>query len=549
MFVPNGFVGRFNGGIPVIVLAAVTLLTSQKMEPYRRALEKPVASMESCFSPSRVDSRRSPHWHIDFFLEYYSELSKKSKSGKPLWERKEKIFDWMGEKWHLGWATGWATSGDMLNDNGYRGQTIRQENRIRNDDYDIPFFRDSQMNPDDPREHRWRLIERMDGSEFRFLNDVTKCHEKAFQNGSIGSVEHLQERMASLLRTCDFMDHVKAQIHAEFGSLSFNLQDVRSLARTNKEIGEDLKKVISSKLLEETTTSQKLGDLFFPTILQAQEDSSTTSIDFLRDDWSEVDIFTWERTQRLRSKPDLAREKATRHELAQILEYTAEEVNLVEPPEPTVKGKSKKQLPKEPQEGDASEDEEAIEMSGANKDEETSGATESSEEDATDAESEVEMETLLTGPIPGCDPRKLFPRTMQILVQGVPEIGLLEGLWLVSQGADQEITNLRMNYDAPILDPVSKEDRNRCVRDYNRGYRILTIDAKNRKKVQQGLHKPHSKKTQHDRPTSSSPSQLATAPPGISLVNPLRGTHPRTDFLESRDRPTPPLSQSTPVSD
>ncbi|KAJ6068462.1 hypothetical protein N7499_010349 [Penicillium canescens] len=481
--------------------------------------------------------------------ESLAELSKKSKSGKPLWERKKKIFDWMGEKWHLGWATGWATSGDMLNDNGYRGQTIRQENRIRNDDYDIPFFRDSQMNPDDPREHRWRLIERMDGSEFRFLNDVTKCHEKAFQNGSIGSVEHLQEQMASLLRTCDFMDHVKAQIHAEFGSLSFNLQDVRSLARTNKEIGEDLKKVISSKLLEETTTSQKLGDLFFPTILQAQEDSSTISIDFLRDDWSEVDIFTWERTQRLRSKPDLAREKATRHELAQILEYTAEEVNLVEPPEPTVKGKSKKQLPKEPQEGDASEDEEAIEMSGANKDEETSGATESSEEDATDAESEVEMETLLTGPIPGCDPRKLFPRTMQILVQGVPEIGLLEGLWLVSQGADQEITNLRMNYDAPILDPVSKEDRNRCIRDYNRGYRILTIDAKNRKKVQQGLHKPHSKKTQHDRPTSSSPSQLATAPPGISLVNPLRGTHPRTDFLESRDRPTPPLSQSTPVSD
>lgn len=89
--------------------------------------------------------------NIDFFLEYHSELSKKSKSGKPLWERKEKIFDWMGEKWHLGWATGWATSGDMLNDNGYRGHTIRQENRIRNDDYDIPFFRDSQVNLDDPR--------------------------------------------------------------------------------------------------------------------------------------------------------------------------------------------------------------------------------------------------------------------------------------------------------------------------------------------------------------------------------------------------------------
>jgi hypothetical protein len=69
--------------------------------------------------------------NVDYFLEYHSELSKKSKSGKPLWECKEKIFDWMGQKWHLGWATGWATAADMLNDNGYRGQTIGQENRHR----------------------------------------------------------------------------------------------------------------------------------------------------------------------------------------------------------------------------------------------------------------------------------------------------------------------------------------------------------------------------------------------------------------------------------
>jgi hypothetical protein len=118
-------------------------------------------------------------------------------------------------------------------------------------------------------------------------------HEGAFQSESVGSVEHLQERMVSFLRTCDYMDTVNAQIHAEFGNLSFNLQDVRFLARTNKEVGNDLKEVISGRLLEETTISQKLGDLSYPSISKTQEDSSAVSVDFLRDDSSpKTNIFT-----------------------------------------------------------------------------------------------------------------------------------------------------------------------------------------------------------------------------------------------------------------
>jgi hypothetical protein len=58
MYVPNGLKGCFNGGIPVIALAAITLLTSQKME-------EPVASMERysylfCIIVSKVASPSCP---------------------------------------------------------------------------------------------------------------------------------------------------------------------------------------------------------------------------------------------------------------------------------------------------------------------------------------------------------------------------------------------------------------------------------------------------------------------------------------------------------
>ena len=212
---------------------------------------------------------------VHFFHEYMKEFNTWSKTGDYLYNRKEKIYNQMNEIWNMEWATSWSSGLQMLNDNGSREQWIRRTKRIANDGYEIPFFTEDQMG-DNPKDARMSLLNRMDGAQFRFIDAIAKSNEKALEEGSVGSIQHIQERAYHFKRTVDFMNLVHDQMNCLYGNLMFGVKDAQYLHQTGRDQEEKLQGIISKRLLEgETRTSQKLGKSILPVLRTEVEKDGT----------------------------------------------------------------------------------------------------------------------------------------------------------------------------------------------------------------------------------------------------------------------------------
>ncbi|OGE53786.1 hypothetical protein PENARI_c007G05323 [Penicillium arizonense] len=491
---------------------------------------------------------------VDFFEEYEWEFRTWTLHNKLLWARKEKIYNWMDSIWHMEWATGWGSAKEMTNDNGQREQWIRRSARIRNDSYTIPFFTDEQMG-DDPDKKRLKLIDRMDGAQFKFLPDIAESNKRALQNKTFGSWTHLQERAFHFKRTAEYMQAICSEFDLRYGSTSFNLRTVQSYTRAGGDPKKSLQKLVSPNLLQEPRTQQILGVLSNPIKLEG----NNVAMSFTRkDEMAKQKILTNLETAQLpRSDAENDIRWRDRNRLSRVLGPAVGRVVLRSGYLPTTK--------EEDQEGDETSMQQDSEDNGhegevSNHSEEEAqseervillsdteeGPVSTDEEDSSEYEPHPAFEELRISPIRGFDPANVTPETSDWLAyHEVKGIGLQEYEWLRAQGVTAQVAAFRLDSNQAGRE-ITELNREESIRQHNQVHAILENDKDasspgRRDTIREGKKpaKPTSPTLSHRKAETSksakgiNPNTVETPKPPPSAGHSALETSPSDPHLES----------------
>lgn len=180
------------------------------------------------------------HRNVDWFTEFLIFDWLPYASGKSLQRKKRLVYEEMNKKWSLSWSHNWHTYEEMVKYPQETAERIRRRHRLRDDDYDIPFFNDASFSPDNLEVHKREVLDRMDQMPCQLEGGLHSMCKRA-QSGYSARVHNRLRAQKGLAtrrsRTsiqssskADSLDVILGSYNSPFSQLSANFAPVEASA-------------------------------------------------------------------------------------------------------------------------------------------------------------------------------------------------------------------------------------------------------------------------------------------------------------------------------